>query len=536
MNPQKTKLTFLDDKEFEKVISGIDKLNKAVSMTLGPRSRAVLMDQGFRWMINKDGVTVAKSIFLEDPIEDAGVKVVREAAQKTVDEVGDGTTVTIILAHAIIHECLKVINSGINPMALRKGLEEGMELLIKELDKLAIPIKTLEEKINIATISASGDKQLGELIAKTLTDIGKDGVLTVEESKDLETKVEKQEGMQLEHGYSHPLFINNPDRMAAIYEDIPILVSTKPIIGMSEIGPFFTQIINGKTNKLVIIAPDVSMDVMEILLQNKLRIPTPENPSPPFYSLVIKAPGVGDNQREILRDIAALTGAKCISAEAGDRFDEMAFEDLGKAERIIANKQSTVIIGQKTTSIKEAVNTRIAMIKQQMHDHDLSDFEIEKLRERLGKLTSGIAILRIGGATQIEMQEKKERAIDAVAATKAAIEEGIVPGGEVVYLMLQNQVMLGEYVDDILENTLEAPFAKLLENSGLDHNNRLLIEQSGLENAGLDVTDGIIKNMIKAGIIDPVACPKAALRNAVSVALQIITLGCVITSIEKEQK
>lgn len=523
--PPRTRLTFLDDKDFDKVLSGIDKLAKAVGMTLGPRSRAVLMDRGMMWKINKDGVSVAKSIFLGDPVENAAVNVVREAAQKTVDEVGDGTTATIVLAHAIIHECLRVINNGTSPMALREGLEQGVQQITKQLDKLSTPVKTLNDKINIATISASGDKDLGTLIGTTLDEIGEEGILTIEESKNMETVIEHQEGMQLENGYSHPLFVNDPERMTAIYENVKVLVTNKNIHGIADFGPLLKKVA-AETQQLVIIAPDVSTDVMEILLENKLRIPTTANPSPPFLSLVIKAPGVGDNQRDILRDICALTGAKCISAEAGDKFADQELSVLGTATRIVASKNSTVIIGNDDN--KSAVDERIAMIRTQMKDEGITDFDQEKLRERLGKLTNGIAILRIGGTTEVEMKERKERALDAVNATQAAIREGIVPGGEIIYLN-SREILPGNTTGTILFKALRAPFNKLLENAG--YNAAEWINSLQEDGIGFDVTDGQTKSMMLAGIIDPVAVPKAALRNAVSVAIQITTLGLVITNI-----
>lgn len=505
----------------EKVIKGIDILERAVSSTLGPRSRAVGIDQIYRWKINKDGVSVAKAIHLEDPNEDFGVKVVREAAQKTVDEVGDGTTVTIVLARAIIHEALNAINSGIKPMSLREGLEQDVEILTKELDKLRTPITTYEEKLNIATISASGDRELGLLIADTFEKIGEEGILTVQESKDLQTKVEIQEGMQLEHGYSNPFFINNAEKMSAIYENVPILVSGKNLLSIAEVGPMLVNV-SQKTSSLIIIAPEVSMDIMEVLVREKIE--------GRLQTLVIKAPGVGENQREILRDIAALSGAKFITAEAGHKFNELTIDDLGKLSRIVSSKTSTIMINNDAD--KTLVGERIATIKAQMEDQELSEFEREKLKERLGKLTNGIAVLKIGGVTEVEMQERKERAEDAVGATKAAIREGTVPGGEVAYLTIREKLPQDSISSSILYKALEAPFNKLLLNAGYE----AAAFRDHLKGQGFDVTDGKIKDMIKAGIIDPVAVPKAALRNAVSVANQIITLGTVITQVPEENK
>lgn len=520
----RTKILF-DDEVRAKVVTGIDILEKAVGQTLGPRSRAVGIDKGFMWKIHKDGVGVAKEIFLEDPFEDFGVKIVTESAQKTVDECGDGTTVTVILAHALIHECLKAISSGINPMSLRKGLEEGVAILIKRLDELAIPVKSYEQKLNIATISASGDKEIGGLIAKTLEEIGEDGVMTISESKNLETKVEKQDGMQIEHGYSHPYFINNIEKMAAVYENVPILVSNKNLTNTPEVMPFI-QKISQVSKQLVIIAPEVAVDIIEVLLKHKIE--------GNFQSLVIKAPGVGENQRDILRDICAISGAKYISAEAGDKFDELTLDDLGKLDSIVSNKLSTIMVGNSGNV--EKVNERIASIKAQMKQEDLTDFEKEKLKERLAKLTNGIAVLKIGGATEIEMRERKERAEDALGATQAAIREGIVPGGEVVYIYINNEpegVVYDEIAWGILEKVLWYPFNRLLTNAGM---NPAQYWNSIKDGMGIDVTDEQVTDLLKEGIIDPVLVPKVALRNSLSVALQIIQLGGVITQLQEEKK
>lgn len=523
--PPKTQVLFKEE-ALEKVLEGIETLYEAVSMTLGPRSLAVGMDSDFAWKLNKDGVSVARSINLKDPYQNFGVKVVRESAQKTVDQVGDGTTTTIILAQALIHEALKVIHSGVSPMALRQPLEEGVDNLIKELDKLAVPVKTYEEKLNIATISANGDTELGKLIADTIEKVGNEGVITIEESKDLETRAEIQEGMQLDHGYSHPLLINNPEKMSAIYEDVPILVTSKSLHDIAEVGKFLTEVVK-HTNQLVIITPDVAMDIMEVLVRSKLT-------AGGLQTLVIKAPSQGENQREILRDICALTGATFITPEAGHKFDQLTKEHLGTLTRVVANKNATILTN--TNANKAEVGKRIAGIKAQMAQDDLSDFEKEKLKERLGKLTNGIAVLKIGGATKIEMEERRERAEDSVGCLKAAIKGGILPGGEVTYLKIR-EVLEKDLVQGILFKALEAPFRKLLTNAGFDPSIELaeMNHKVTIDNAGFDVTTGQVVDMLKQGVIDPKLVLVSALQNSLSVAMAIISLGCVITPIPNEK-
>lgn len=520
----KTQILF-DDEAKTKVLQGIDTLYRAVAGTLGARSRSVgivtKFPNGIQFLrVLKDGVSVAKAVNPEDPFESFGVEVVRQAAQKQVDQVGDGTTVTVILAHALIHACQRAINNGTEPMSLEKPLIEAIEKACGQLDKLSTPIKTLDQKTDIATISANGDKELGKLIAQTLHSIGKDGILTVQESKKLTTEVTRQEGMQLDTGYAHPLFMTNQERQTADLENVPVLITDKALNNLQELGPFLNMV-SKQSPKLVIIAPDYSAEVLGVLLENKINNT--------FLSLCIKAPGVSNNQRDILQDLAALTGATYISSDAGINLKDIPFETLGNISRISSTKNATIITQENPNP--DPLKTRIAGIKTQMEDDTISDFEREKLKERLGKLTNGIAVLNIGGTTEIEMQERKERALDAIGATQAAIREGIVPGGETAYLPLRI-INPQSVTDQILNEVLEAPFLKLMENAGFNGEIKLYEIQNG---GGIDVTDGIIKDMRTEGIIDPVAVSKCALRNALSVAIPIIELGAVIVPAEEKK-
>lgn len=528
MNPnQKSRVVFGEEMR-EKVTRGVDILNQAVSSTLGARSRSVGIDMGFMRKTVKDGVSVARAINLEDPTEQYGVAVARESALKTVDVVGDGTSISIILTHAFYHEMLNSIRSGVSPMALKNPLTEEVDRVIKQLDEMAIPVKTLEQKINIATISANGDRELGEIIATTLDKVGESGVVTAQESKDMQTSVEFQEGMQLEHGMYSQWFLTDPERGIAVYENAPVLITDKPINSISEFGPFLSKI-TPVVDKLVIIAPEISNEILELLLKNKLGVRLPNGAVSQFPSLFIKAPGVGNNQNDILQDLCALTGAKYVSMAAGHKFEDLTQEDLGEINKIVASKVSTVI----TTTEKgnKAVEERLALIESQLKDSDTTGYDHFKLKERRAKLTNGVAVIKIGGVIENEMLERKERADDALGATRAAITEGIVIGGEM------SLVQIAENTDNkLMKNVLMAPFRKLVENAGYDPSQILAdIRNTKDKDFGFDVTDGQVKMLIKEGIIDPVLAPKTAIRNALSAALSLVEMGCVITLVEEKK-
>ena len=509
----------------DSLMEGINLVCEATATTLGPRGRNVAIDYDYAHTVLHDGVSVSEAVIPADPYQRLGAKIIKEAAKKQRDVVGDGTTLTLILAQAIIKESLKVIETGVNPMSLRRELEQGSEKIIKELEKIAKPVKTLREKVEVATISAE-DEYLGKIIAETLDSIGKDGVITVEESKGSETIVEKQDGMQFDKGYMSPYFITDPRHMIATLEGSYILVTDKNLTNFMDILPFLENVFIKESHTITIIAPEISTEVFGSFLQNKSE--------GKLLSLCILAPSFGANQKNILQDIAILTGATLISGEMGHRFQDLKMDQLGKAERITATKDATLIVGG--AGKPEDVQTRIESIKTQLLDLEVSEFDKEKLRERLGKLSNGIAVLKVGGNTEVEMKERKERAIDAVSATQAAMEKGIVAGGEIAFMLaLDSMGQPTELGSKILANAILQPFKRLVENAGYDagelKEQRLRFSPS----SGFDVTDGKFKDLFKAGIIDPVLVCTEALKNAVSVAVSVISTGASIITLEEKK-
>lgn len=517
----------------EKLLTGVNVMADAVASTLGPRGQNVAIEKvtpkGDTWdrRVVHDGVTVARSIQLVDGAENMGAQLLLQASQKQVDVVGDGTTVVMILAQAIINECFKLVATGINPMSLRKGLEDGVKLLTQELESMATPINGLKDLKYIATISAE-DEELGEMVAKTLNKIGKDGVITVEESKSADTLVDYQEGMQLDRGIVNPYFVTNAERMEAISENTYLLITDKAVTSFFDIQNFLTEFVKTSKN-LVIISPEIGGDALPLLIRNKLE--------GHISVLCIQAPGFGEDQKNILQDIAILTGGKFISAEAGYKFQDLTVDDLGFAEYVTANKDETIIVGGRGK--KEDIQNRITSIQSTLEAED-SDYDKERLRARLGKLTNGVAVIRVGGRTEVEMRERRERVLDSVAATRAAMEKGIVSGGETVYLhvrkMLTEEGREVSLTDSILYRSLAKPFKKLISNADLDEVEiALKLDKKG-KNWGADVTDGQVKDMIKAGIVDPVLVSINALHNAVSVAIQIVTTNNIIVPILEEKR
>jgi len=524
-----TQTKFNDDMQ-ERILKGVDELADAVSLSLGPRSRFFGIARGvpnqnliYERIILKDGVSIAKSIDPEEPFENFGAFILKEAAQKQVDQVGDGTTVTVILARALLKESIKIIRAGNEPMELREGFESGTKKLVKKLDELATPVNTLEQKIQVATISAE-DRELGKLIAETIHDGGVDGVVTVEESKGAETFVETQEGMQIDRGYASPYFVTDTDNMVATLEKVKVLITDQKVDNLAELGVMFEGL--GKiTNKLMIIAVDFSEQALALLVENKLR--------GSVQVLAIKAPSFAPHQNQILEDIAILSGANFISSTTGKNLKDTVVEDLGEFEYVSSDRSATVMTGGKGE--KEAFESRIDQLRVQLKKEG-QGFDKEKLRERLGKLTGKISVIRVGGATEVEMKERKERVIDAVEATKAAIKEGIVAGGEVIYLQLLNELddkILGEKV---LREVLKQPFRQLLTNAGFDAGEKLALLMPQAQGFGFDVTDGMFKDMIKEGIVDPVMVSKRAIENAVSVVITLALLGGVNIPILKDGK
>lgn len=526
------KVLKFDAEAREALLKGINILTDAVSATLGPKGRNVALDK--KWgapQIVHDGVTVANEIDLEDPFENMGAQILKQAASKTNEIAGDGTTTATILAQAITQEGLKNIQAGANPMILKKGIEKGTEILLEELDRIAKKITTTEETVQVATISAQ-DEEIGKLIADALEKVGKDGVVTVQEDNSLGLSLDYTEGMEFDKGYLSPYFVTDSDKMEASLEDPYILITDKKINLMQDLLPFlekFTKI----SKTLVIIAEEISGEALATLVLNKIK--------GSFQILTVGAPGFGDRRKEMLKDIAILTGGTVISDDTGRVLESVEIADLGVASRVTSTEKSTLIVDGKGE--KRAIEARISQIRVELDKSD-SDFDKEKLQERLAKLTGGVAIIHVGAPTEVEMHDKKERAIDAVAATKAAISEGIVAGGEITLLSLApllDDISVVDSVDEnlgvnILKRALSKPFRKLMQNSGYDDGVMLAHVLKLPQGEGIDVMDGTTKNLIEAGIIDPVRVTKSALQNAVSVAIMVMTTNVLVADKVEDKK
>lgn len=514
----------------EKLLKGINTLTDAVATTLGPKGRNVAIDK--KWgapNVVHDGVTVAKEIDLEDPFENMGAQLLKEAASKTNDVAGDGTTTSTILAKAIVTEGLKNIQAGSNPMILKKGIEKAVSALVLELAKMSKKVGA-EEIAQVATISAA-DSQIGNLIAQSLEKVGKDGVVTVEDGKTMDLTVDYKEGMEFDKGFVSPYFVTDTDKMESSIEDAYILITDKKISSAADLVPFLEKFVQVSKN-LVIIADEVEGEALALLVVNKLRST--------FNVLAVKAPGFGDRRKEMLEDIAILTGGKVISEDTGTKFESVEVEDLGRAGRVTSDKDNTLIVDGKGSKAK--IEARISQIRRELENTD-SEFDKEKLQERLAKLTGGVAVVNVGAATEIELKEKKERVIDAVAATKAALDEGIVAGGEIALLraakVLDTLVVDGpeEKVGvDIVKKALEQPFRMLIKNAGMDDGIALSKVLDANGNMGIDALDGVVKDLIKAGIIDPVKVTRSALQNAASVAVMVMTTEVLITDAKEPDR
>jgi len=516
----------------EKLKKGVDAVAKAVGTTLGPKGRNIALDK--KWGVPSvvhDGVSVAKEIELEDPFENMGAQLVKEAADKTNDATGDGTTTATILAQAIVNEGIKNITAGANPMILNKGIEKAVGQAVESIKKQAKPVRDSGEKIvQVATISAQ-NQEIGEKIAEALKKVGPNGVVTVEEGKGLELVIDYKEGMEFDKGFVSPYFITNPDTMEATIENPYILLTDKKISSLQELLPFLENLVKTSKN-LVIIADELEGEALATIVVNKLR--------GTFNVLAVEAPGFGDRRKEMLQDIAILTGGTVISEDVGRKLEEVTVEDLGRADRITADKDNTVIVGGKGQ--KSAIQGRIKQIKAEL-DRTTSEFDKEKLEERLAKLAGGVAVIEVGAASETEMKEKQERVKDAVSATKAAIEEGIVPGGGVVLLAaaeaIETRGMKGDELTGakIVKKALESPMGLLAENAGADGNVVIANVKKKEKGYGFDVLKEEYVNMIRAGIIDPAKVTRTALQNAVSVAMMILTTEGLVTDIpEKEEK
>ena len=512
----------------KKLLNGVNKLADAVATTLGPKGRNVALDK--KWgapNVVHDGVTVAKEIDLEDPFENMGAQLIKEAASKTNDVAGDGTTTATILAQAIVEEGLKNITAGVNPMILKKGLETGVETVVETLKKNAKKISNKEEYAQVATISAA-DPTIGKMIAEALEKVGSDGVVTVEESRGLETSVEYKEGMEFDRGYVSAYFVTDPAKMEASIEAPHVLITDKKISAIGDLLPLLEKLVQLSKN-LVIIADDVEGEALATLVVNKIR--------GTMNVLAVKAPGFGDRRKEMLEDIAILTGGTLISEDIGIKFESVTPDMLGSADRVTSDKDNTVVVGGK--GAKNKIEARIAQIRTQI-EKTTSEFDKEKLEERLAKLAGGVAVVNVGAATEIELKEKKERVNDAVQATKAAIEEGFVVGGEVALLQAAKELEKIKLEGDsgvgirILHDALHRPIRKLAENAGVDAGWVVREVEAGSGNFGFNALTGEFEDLVKAGVIDPVKVTRSAVQNAASVGMMILTTEALVTDLPEK--
>jgi chaperonin GroEL len=512
--------------------AGVDKLANAVKVTLGPKGRNVILQKQFGVPhITKDGVSVAKEIELEDPIENMGAQLVKEVASKTADQAGDGTTTATVLAQEIYNLGFKNVAAGANPMDLKRGIDDAVSVVVKELANISKKIKSNTEIEQVATISANNDSEIGKMIATAMDKVGKDGIITVEEAKGIETEVKVVEGMQFDKGYSSPYFVTNQDTMDVQFDNALVLIYDKRISAMKDILPVLESV--AQTNKpLVIISEDLEGEAMATLVVNKMR--------GTLKVAAVKAPAFGDRRKEMLQDIATITGGTVISEEVGLSLEKVTMSMLGKAEKIVIDKDNTTIIngGGK----KEDIKARVELIKTQI-EKSTSDYDTEKLQERLSKLSGGVAILYIGAATEVEMKEKKDRVDDALHATRAAVAEGIVPGGGVALIRAQSALANMDYskIDDyhtgilIVSKAIEAPLRTIVQNGGGSAEVVINEVRNSKGNIGYNARTEEYVDMVKAGIIDPTKVTRLALENAGSIASLLLTTECVIAT-EKEEK
>jgi len=510
---------------------GVDILSNTVKVTLGPKGRNVVLDKKFGSpTITKDGVTVAKEIELKDPYENMGAEMVKEVASKTSDIAGDGTTTATLLAQAIYREGLKNVTAGANPMLLKKGIEKAVEAIVAELKKLSRPIKDKKEISEVATIAANNDKEIGEQIADAMEKVGKDGVITVEEAKTTKSHLDVVEGMQFDQGYLSPYFVTDAERMETILEDPYILIYEKKISSMKDLLPILEKIAR-VSKPLLIISEELEGEALATLVVNKLR--------GTLNCCAVKAPGYGDRRKAMLEDIAILTKGKAVTEDLGIKLENVQLEDLGKAKRITIDKDNTTIV--EGAGKQSEISARISQIKKQIEDTD-SDYDKEKLQERLAKLAGGVAVINVGAATETEMKEKKARVEDALHATRAAVEEGIVPGGGVALirtlgaldkLQLSGDEAIGV---EIVKRALEEPLRQIANNAGLEGSVVVQKIKTEKANIGYDVMQNKYVDMVEAGVIDPTKVTRTALENASSIAALLLTTEAVVTDIPEEKK
>ena len=514
-----------------KLKKGIDQLADAVRITLGPKGRNVVIDKRFGSpTVTKDGVTVAKEIELSDPIENMGAQMVKEVATKTSDLAGDGTTTATVLAQAIFREGLKNVTAGANPMELKRGVDRAVDAVVEQLRTTSVPSAGKKEIAQVGTISANNDREIGNLIAEAMEKVGKDGVITVEEAKGLETTLETVDGTQFDRGYLSPYFVTDPEKMEAVLDDPYILIHDKKVSAMKELLPILEKVAQSG-RPLLIIAEDVEGEALATLVVNKLR--------GTLKVVAVKAPGFGDRRKEMLRDIAVLTGGQVISEEVGFKLENVALNDLGRAKRVVIDKDNTTIVDGKGKP--EDIQGRIAEIRAAI-EKSTSDYDREKLQERLAKLSGGVAIVNVGAATETEMKEKKARVEDALHATRAAVEEGIVPGGGVALLRAQSALDRIKGTEDekvgveIVRRALEEPIRMIAQNAGAEGSIVVArVKESKDRNFGYNAATDNYEDLVKAGVIDPTKVTRTALQNAASIAGLLLTTECVLVE-KKEEK
>jgi chaperonin GroEL len=521
-----------DENARHTLLRGIEKLAKAVKATLGPSGRNVILDKKFGSpTITKDGVTVAKEIELEDPYENMGAQLVREVASKTSDVAGDGTTTATILAESIYREGLRNVTAGANPTSLQRGIMKGVDAIVEELKKLSKKVSDRTEIAQVATVSANWDKTIGEIIADAMDKVGKDGTITVEEAKSIETTLEVVEGMQFDKGYLSPYFVTNAEAMEAILENAYILIYEKKISSLKDLLPLLEKVAKAG-RPLLIIAEDVEGEALATLVVNKLR--------GTLQVCAVKAPGFGDRRKAMLEDIAVLTGGRLISEDLGIKLENIKLEDLGKSKRVTIDKENTTIV--EGTGKSADIQGRVAQIRRQI-DETTSDYDREKLQERLAKLAGGVAVINVGAATETEMKEKKARVEDALHATRAAVEEGIVPGGGVALLRAQKALENVKNLEgdekigvQIVRRAIEEPTRQLADNGGAE--GALVVEEIKKRkgNEGYDVATGEYTDLVKAGIVDPTKVTRSALQNAASIAGLLLTTEALVTEIPEKEK
>jgi chaperonin GroEL len=512
------------------LMSGVDQLANAVKVTLGPKGRNVVLDKKFGApTVTKDGVTVAKEIELEEPFENMGAQMVREVASKTSDVAGDGTTTATVLAQAILREGLKSVTAGINPMSIKRGIDKAVETVVAQLKKLSTPCKDKLEISQVGTISANADREIGNLIADAMDKVGRDGVITTEEAKSAETSLELVDGMQFDRGYISPYFITDSEKMECAYEDVYVLIHDKKISAMKDLLPILEKV--AQTGKpMLIIAEDVEGEALATIVVNKIR--------GTLKVAAVKAPGFGDRRKAMLEDIAILTGGRVISEEIGIKLENVVLSDLGKSKRITIDKDNTTLV--EGSGKKKEIEGRITQIRQQIED-TTSDYDREKLQERLAKLAGGVAVINVGAPTEVAMKEKKSRVEDALHATKAAVEEGIVPGGGVA--LLRTIPVLGKLKLDnpdeqvgvnIVKRALEEPMRQIANNAGVEGS--VIVEKVKNEstNVGFNAETAKIEDLVKAGVIDPTKVVRIAIENAASIAGLMLTTEAAVT--EKPEK